>query len=237
VNILAVFPHPDDEIGCAATLAHHAASGDSVTLVWTTYGELASHFAGKPHAEVKAVREGHARHVAELIGAQVRFFDFGDTRVSGSREQNAGLACLYAELKPDAIITWDETSPGGSSHPDHRATARSAFDAITLARLPGILAEFGHPELEAHRKPVRFYQYGHYSPPQPGWPLVHISVSEAAVNIGAEILEFYAQFYGWKTDRENYIRDRKESGTRAGVEYADKYFLRRGYHPALERLI
>ncbi len=39
---MAVFAHPDDEIGAAGTLALHARRGDEVLQVWMTRGELAS---------------------------------------------------------------------------------------------------------------------------------------------------------------------------------------------------
>ncbi|MEW6420340.1 MAG: PIG-L family deacetylase, partial [Deinococcota bacterium] len=56
MRIMAVFAHPDDEIGCIGTLAKHAARGDEVMLVWTTLGELASQFGDTPHEEVRRVR-------------------------------------------------------------------------------------------------------------------------------------------------------------------------------------
>ena len=45
---MAVFAHPDDEIGAAGTLALHAQKGDRVMLVWMTRGELASQFGDTP---------------------------------------------------------------------------------------------------------------------------------------------------------------------------------------------
>ena len=73
---MAVFAHPDDEIGAAGTLALHAQKGDRVMLVWMTRGELASQFGDTPEEEVARVREGHGAYVAGLIGAEHRFFFF-----------------------------------------------------------------------------------------------------------------------------------------------------------------
>ncbi|MCG3219274.1 MAG: PIG-L family deacetylase, partial [Candidatus Heimdallarchaeota archaeon] len=36
-TILAIFPHPDDELGCIGTLANHSQRGDKVHMIWTTY--------------------------------------------------------------------------------------------------------------------------------------------------------------------------------------------------------
>jgi len=55
VNLMAVFAHPDDEIGAAGTLALHAQKGDRVMLVWMTRGELASQFGDTPEEEVARV--------------------------------------------------------------------------------------------------------------------------------------------------------------------------------------
>ena len=69
MNLMAVFAHPDDELGCIGTLAKHAARGDRVMLVWTTHGELASQFGDAGHEEVRRVRQEHGAWVAGQIGA------------------------------------------------------------------------------------------------------------------------------------------------------------------------
>jgi LmbE family N-acetylglucosaminyl deacetylase len=230
VKIMAVFAHPDDEIGCAATLAKHAARGDEITLVWTTYGENASHFEGVEHAEVKRVREGHGREVAAMLGARHHFFDLGDTRLEGSRREAIELARLYTDLQPDAVITWDDFNP----HPDHRATAKIAYDAITLARIPKVMREGeGHEGRAAHRKPVSFYQY---AAPESGRPVVHIEVNDTA-ELGARVLEYYGKFYGWEFTPEQFLGGRAALGRAVGVKYAEKFTLRRAHHPALEYLV
>ncbi|MFD1729956.1 PIG-L deacetylase family protein [Deinococcus malanensis] len=139
MRIMAVFAHPDDEIGCIGTLAKHAARGDEVMLVWTTLGELASQFGDQTHEEVTRVRREHGAWVAGKIGALHHFFDMGDSRMTGSRTEALQLARLYAQFRPNAVITWSDDHP----HPDHRMTAKIAFDAITLARIPKIINEEG----------------------------------------------------------------------------------------------
>jgi N-acetylglucosamine malate deacetylase 1 len=233
MKIIAVFAHPDDEVGCASTLAKHAARGDEVLLVWTTYGENASHFVGVAADEVKRVRHGHGEHIAKLIGGSYRFFDFGDTRMTGDRAEALEIARLYCEFRPDAIITWDDFN----RHPDHRAVAKIAFDAITLARIPKVVQE-GGPEgrfgqLEAHRGGVSFYQY---ACPESTRTIVHTDISDHA-HVGAESLEFFAQFYGWKTNREDWLQGRANAGRLVGVKYAEKFTVEKRFHPPLEFLV
>ena len=71
---MAVFAHPDDEIGAAGTLALHAQKGDRVMLVWMTRGELASQFGDTPEEEVARVAgflrgQSYEDRFAEAYGA------------------------------------------------------------------------------------------------------------------------------------------------------------------------
>ena len=229
VRLIAVFAHPDDEIGCCATLARHRARGDEVMLVWTTYGENASHFEGVGHDEVKRVREGHGRFVADTLGASYRFFDFGDTRMTASRAEALELARLYAEFKPDAVITWDDFN----RHPDHRATARIAFDAITLARIPKVVREDGHGNLNAHRGNLTFYQYAAAESQR---PLVHVDVSDT-LETAVKIRDFYADFYRWEWSTEQFRASRATLGQALGVKYAERFTIQRSQHPAVPYLV
>jgi len=229
MRLLAVFAHPDDELGCVGSLCKHAARGDEVMLVWTTHGELASQFVGASEAEVRRVRQEHGAWVAAEVGAKHVFFDMGDSRMTGNREEALALARLYARFKPDAVVSWSDDHP----HPDHRMTAKVAFDAITLARIPKIVSEGLEAPLEPHRAPVRFYQY-----PSPGssYPTVHVDVSEQ-VGLTEKIFRFYRDFYGWSYTPEQFLQARAARGLEVGVAYAEAFQLRRRFAPALEYLV
>lgn len=234
MRIMAVFAHPDDEIGCIGTLAKHARRGDEVLLVWTTLGELASQFGEATHEEVTKVRREHGAWVAEKIGAKYHFFDMGDSRMTGGRAESLQLARLYAEFRPNAVITWSDDHP----HPDHRMTAKIAFDAITLARIPKIVNEADAgpmpppPNLlgeeasgrrfEAWREAIRFYQY--YAPASP-YPEVFVDTGDT-IDVGEEVMSFYQQFYKWPWKPENYRAMRAEVGRMSGVKYAERFNLK-----------
>jgi len=227
MRLLAVFAHPDDELGCAGTLARHAARGDAVMLAWTTRGELASQFKDAPAEEVRRIRHGHGRFVADAVGAEFTFFDMGDSRMTGNRDEGLALAALYARFRPDAVITWSDDSP----HPDHRMTAKIAFDAITLARIPKIVAEAGEG-LEAHRQPVRLYQYPTFGSQR---PQVSVDITEQR-ELVSELFRFYADFYGWTATAEDFIAGRRAFGRESGVELAERFELKRRVPPALDFL-
>ncbi len=243
---MAVFAHPDDEIGCIGTLAKHAARGDEVMLVWTTLGELASQFGDASHEEVTRIRREHGAWVAGKIGAQHHFFDMGDSRMTGSRAEGLQLARLYAQFRPNAVITWSDDHP----HPDHRMSAKIAYDAITLARIPKIINEgvgsaAGQPlpppdlsgdpgmasgedasrptgKLDPWREPIRFYQY--YAPASP-YPEVFIDM-EDKLEVAAEVMTFYHDFYKWPWSPERFREGRARTGQLGGVKAAEHFNVR-----------
>jgi LmbE family N-acetylglucosaminyl deacetylase len=226
MRLLAVFAHPDDELGCVGTLAKHAKRGDEVKLVWTTHGELASQFLKEGEAEVRRIRQEHGAFVAGKLGASFHFFDMGDSRMRGNRDEALQLARLYAAFRPDAILTWSDDHP----HPDHRMTAKIAFDAITLARIPKIVNEGAEVEaaLEPHRKGIRFYQYVSAAA---SYPTVHVDISDE-LELAKELFAFYRDFYGWEYSLEQFEASRAANGREAGVAHAEKFQLRRAYAPA-----
>ncbi len=229
MRIMAVFAHPDDELGCVGSLKKHAERGDEVMFVWTTFGEMASQFVEHSAAEVKAIRQDHGAFVADKIGASYHFFDMGDSRMTGSREEGLALARLYASFKPDAVITWSDDHP----HPDHRMTAKIAFDAITLARIPKIINENSDELFEAHRNPVHFYQYNSAAFSR---PVVHVDISEQ-IDTSVELFAYYQRFYGWEHTPEAYKEGRALLGRESAVRFAEKFQYRANFAAAKSYLV
>jgi N-acetylglucosamine malate deacetylase 1 len=223
---MAVFSHPDDELGCVGTLKKHVERGDEAMFVWTTHGELASQFVEYSDEEVRRIRLEHGAYIAGKVGASYHFFNMGDSRMTGSRDEALQLARLYATFKPDVILTWSDDNP----HPDHRMTAKIAFDAITLARIPKILNENAPQPYEAHRKDIKFYQYVTSSSNR---PVVHVAIEEQ-IEAVTEMFTFYQEFYKWQFTPEQFKGGRAQNGREVGVKYAEKFQIRATYHPALE---
>ncbi|TBH21087.1 PIG-L deacetylase family protein [Thermus thermamylovorans] len=205
---MAVFAHPDDEIGAAGTLALHARRGDRVLLVWMTRGELASQFGEAPPEEVARVREDHGAHVAGLLGAEPRFLPFADTFLTGGREEALALARLMAEFQPDAVITWDPLDV----HPDHRATHQAVLSALKLCRIPKLVKE-------AYRKPVRLYHYPRRDLPRP-WVYVDTTATQ---EVAEAVFSFYRDFYRWPFTLEEFRARRRLLGLEAGVPFAEAF--------------
>jgi LmbE family N-acetylglucosaminyl deacetylase len=145
-TLLAVFAHPDDELGVAGTLLAHRARGDRVVILYLTRGEATGAFGDLPEARVKARREAQAAGAAELLDVEHRFLDFPDCGLVATPEAARAVARVIAELRPDGLVTWGDAWVKGMRHPDHQATGKIARDAITYARIPGLT----HP-LAPHR--------------------------------------------------------------------------------------
>jgi N-acetyl-1-D-myo-inositol-2-amino-2-deoxy-alpha-D-glucopyranoside deacetylase len=154
-RLLLVHAHPDDEsIGTGATMAKYVAEGVQVTLVTCTLGELGEII---PPAlghltpdQLGQYRIGELKAAcAELGVADYRFLGgAGRWRDSGMMgtppnqdprcfwradvtEAAALLADVIADVRPDAIVTYDAN--GFYGHPDHIQAHRVSWRAYELA--------------------------------------------------------------------------------------------------------
>jgi len=211
--VFACFAHPDDEVGALGALANHVDRGDRVILAWMTCGENTSMSKGKTPAEVARERRAHGHEVGKIIGCDVTFFDYGDTHVQLTREAALHMGKFIAELKPDAIITWDSFN----SHPDHRETSKIILDGIRFARLPRLVEP-----LPPHRHAVPVFQYVDSRSQE---PIIYVDVSEQIDKI-LKAVAIYAEAFDW-TDVEERVKLRKGSvGMECGVRYAEQFTVR-----------
>jgi len=146
LTLLAVFAHPDDELGAAGALLAQKGRGDRVVLLYLTRGEATSAFGDVPEEEVARRRVQQAAGAAEMLGVEHRIMDLPDCGLSPTPEVARTVARVIAELRPDGLVTWGDAWVKGMRHPDHQATGRVARDAITYARM----ARLTHP-LPPHR--------------------------------------------------------------------------------------
>jgi len=209
VRLLAVFPHPDDEIGVSGTLAKHVQRGDAAKILWLTRGEMASHFGELPPGEVAQIREGHGRAVAQMIGAEWAFLDFADSSLTGGREEALAIARVIALWKPDAVITWNPHDV----HPDHRAAYWATLSALKFCRIPKLVGE-------AHRQPVRLLHYYRSDIPRPA---IYVNVGEEGQAVAEQVFSFYRDFYQWAYSLEAFRADRSRLGAEAGVRFAERF--------------
>ena len=223
-TVFACFAHPDDEVGALGTLANHVDRGDRVVLAWMTCGENTSMSKAETPAEVARERRVHGQEVGKIIGCEVAFFDYADTQVQLSREAAVRMGRFIAEVKPDAIITWDSFN----SHPDHRETAKIIADAVRFARLPRLVEPY-----TPHRIELPVYQLADSRSLD---PLVYIDVSEQIEKI-LKAVAVYAAAFAW-TNVDERVRLRRASiGMQCGVRYAEQFTVRRRLAPPQSYLV
>jgi len=127
-NVLAVFPHADDEtVNCGGVLHVFCAGGARVTVLLLTGGERGNP-AGEADTSLKAIRRREAERVAGILGvSRMIQQDFGDGMLSHRREEvKAYLARTIRLIGPDLMLTYDLAGLDG--HPDHIACAEMLIE-------------------------------------------------------------------------------------------------------------
>jgi LmbE family N-acetylglucosaminyl deacetylase len=212
-TLLVALAHPDDEVGCAGTMALHAALGHRVVLLFLTRGEMTEALGPLSAQQVAALRSEHAHEAARILGAEVRLLDFPDTRIEVTAENTYLLAREIAEIRPDAVITWGDAWRRGPRHPDHQATGELVRGGITLARIARVVAP-----LPPHRAPAPVFTIR-----EP-----HSQLPAAALDISAqraplfELARFYRECVGWP--QQEWLEERiGRAGAHWGCPAAEQF--------------
>lgn len=135
LTILAIFAHPDDEIGVGSTLAHYSDAGVRTILVCATRGEAATIFCEDCATQetLPQVRTRELECACQHLGIrELRWLDWPDGGVKDLPRADAigQVVGLIREIRPHVILTHPEN--GLYPHPDHLAMweiVREAFDA------------------------------------------------------------------------------------------------------------
>jgi LmbE family N-acetylglucosaminyl deacetylase len=222
---MSIHAHPDDqEFTVGGTLAKWARAGTVLVTVCITRGTGGSNkFTPKEMTReaLGPIREAEQRSACRVLGVQDAWFlDYEDGMLQATIAVRRDLTRLIRRFRPDAVLCGDPTVRYYGStylnHPDHRAAADAALDAVfpsagTRLIFPELLTE----GLEPHE--VReVYIHG-------------AERSDTFVDIGstidvklAALREHRSQMGEW--DPKDFIVEwAKEQGVRAGLEAAESY--------------
>lgn len=125
-GVLVLAPHPDDEVfGCGGCAALYAMAGIPVQALILTDGGL---WGVPPSGEsVVATRQKEARAAAQVLGYREPFFAaFADRSLESSDELVQLILKQVRRCGADVLLApsmWE-------IHPDHRATALAAIEAM-----------------------------------------------------------------------------------------------------------
>jgi 4-oxalomesaconate hydratase len=137
---LVVSAHPGDFVWRAGgAIALHAKRGYRVKIVCLSYGErgesqFAWKTAGVKMTDVKAQRKDEAQRAADLLGAEIEFFDAGDYPLRSTPAMLDRLIDINHDLKPSFILTHSLQDPYNVDHPE---AARLAQEARIIAQAAG----------------------------------------------------------------------------------------------------
>ena len=156
--ILALVPHPDDaEFYAGGTIARMIAEGAQAVIAIATDGRRGS-FVHDSETLIRLRRE-EAKQAAAVLGAEPPILlGHADMELDALppgflREQ---FVRLIRQYKPDVVITEDPFAPD-EVHPDHRAVAWAASDAISYASLPLVHPEHLAEGLQPHFVPEKYF--------------------------------------------------------------------------------
>jgi LmbE family N-acetylglucosaminyl deacetylase len=217
-SAMVVVAHPDDaEFGMAGTVAAWTTEGCRVAYVVCTDGNAGSHEPGMTREKLAEIRRAEQRAACAVLGVtDVLFLGHDDGQLQPTLELRRDLVRAIRQHKPEVVLTSDPTvqfSRGSHiNHPDHRAAAQAALDAVAPASaMPLLWPEVGEP----HRV-RKVYVRGNDE------PNVWVDITHTIEQKIAALKLHASQMGEWDpTDR---IKDwNAEIGKEVGLAYAEKF--------------
>lgn len=162
-SAMAIVAHPDDiEFSCSGTMARWAGAGARICFVLCTSGDVGIADPGMTRARASEIREAEALAAAEIAGVKdVVFLREPDGLLVPTLDLRKRLVREMRRFRPEVVVTGDPTQVWSGedyiNHPDHRAAAQAALDAVfPAAGQPNLFEDLAEEGLTAH-KPRKVY--------------------------------------------------------------------------------
>jgi LmbE family N-acetylglucosaminyl deacetylase len=218
-SAMTIFAHPDDmEFSCGATLAKWAKAGCEISVVLCTSGNVGTHDGRYTPNTLAAVREAEQKNACAVLGIKrIDFLRHDDSRLMPDLTLRRELVHLIRKVKPEVVFCGDPNlvfwGPNRINHPDHRAAALAALDAIFPCASMELLWPEEGPVHEVHGVYVRAFEH------LDTW----IDVS-GTIELKAKALrEHHSQLDDYH-DLEGTIRQRAiDAGKEKGMAYAENF--------------
>ena len=157
-RILCISAHPDDnEFTIGGSVARWAREGRHVTFCLVTTGGAGVNEHTPSSDGLIPIRERETHAAARILGVKdVVFLGYVDGMLEPTLAMRRDLTRVIRRVRPDVVVCSDPTvrfyGNEYMNHPDHRAVASAALDAVfpsseTSAIFPELLAE----GLKAHK--------------------------------------------------------------------------------------
>lgn len=135
-SAMTIFAHPDDaEFLVSGTIARWARAGCEVTLVVATSGNVGTHDGKYTRETLARTREREQREAARVLGVKnVVFLGYDDCELLPTLELRRRLVREIRQYRPEVVICGDPHAyffeDRYINHPDHRAAAAAALEAV-----------------------------------------------------------------------------------------------------------
>lgn len=137
-RIMVIQAHPDDaEFLCGGTVALLTQESREVHYLFVTKGDQGSSDPEMTPERLTAIREEEQRRAASLLGVQSVIYleGYHDGEVEPTLTLRRDLVAVIRRMKPEIVFSFDPWAANAvHAHPDHRATAVCALDAMAVAR-------------------------------------------------------------------------------------------------------
>ncbi len=219
-SAMVIMAHPDDaEFTVAGTVAAWTKAGSRVTYVVCTDGNAGSHEPGITRERLAEIRRAEQRAACATLGvSEVVFLGYDDGQLQPTLDLRRDLVRVVRQHKPETVITWDPTrlliGDEYINHPDHRAAAQAALDAVAPASAMPLL----WPEVGAPHQVRQVFVFGHDK------PNVWVDVTETIEQKIAALKQHASQMGDW--DPTEMIEEwGAETGKEKGLTYAESYLV------------
>jgi len=219
-SAMVIMAHPDDaEFTVAGTVAAWTKAGCRVTYVVCTDGNAGSHEPGMTREKLAEIRRAEQRAAcATLDVSEVVFLGYDDGQLQPTLDLRRDLVRVIRQHRPEVVIAWDPTrwliGDEYINHPDHRAAAQAALDAVAPASAMPLL----WPEVGAPYQVRQVYIFGHDE------PNVWVDVADTIEQKIAALKQHASQMGDW--DPTEMIKEwGAETGKEKGLTYAESYLV------------
>jgi LmbE family N-acetylglucosaminyl deacetylase len=221
-SAMAIVAHPDDiEFSCAGTMARWKQLGSRISYVLCTSGDVGIATPGMTREKAMEIREKEAREAARIAGAdEIIFLREPDGLLQATLDLRKKLVREIRRFKPEVVITGDPTllfaDDAYINHPDHRAAATAALDAVFPASgQPNLFQELEKENLRSHKVRKVFISGRHQNE-------MIVDISET-MEIKLQALRAHiSQFPAW--DPGEMVKEwAAETGKEKGMQYAEAF--------------
>jgi len=157
-SAMGIFAHPDDaEFTVAGTVACWTREGSRVVYVLCTDGDVGTHDPNLTAEQLGIIRRKEQQDACRVLGVdEVVFLGYGDGMLQATLDLRRALVRMIRKYKPEVVLCGDPTAffygDGYINHPDHRAAAQAALEAVfPAASMPLVFPELAEEGLTPHQ--------------------------------------------------------------------------------------